>query len=97
MKKEEEYCCEDLPWYMSCQGFSECLSWAEEDLVRWLQLSKKGPEWISAADGDNSVRQALGDVYHFLVIEDRNVRSGKESMFDEPPCYFHVEVIFKYF
>lgn len=42
MKKEEEYCCEDLPWYMSCQGFSECLSWAGDGLlVCWLQIREE--------------------------------------------------------
>ena len=36
------------------------------------------------SDWDNNVDQAFGDVHHFLLIEDKDVRSGDESMFDDP-------------
>lgn len=76
MKKEEECCCEDLPWYMSCQGISECLTWGEEGPVCW------GPKWVTAADCDNNVDQAFEDIYHFMLIVDKDVRSGDVLMFE---------------
>lgn len=36
---------------------------------------------------DNNVDQAFRDVYRFLLIEDNDVRSGDESLFDDPSSH----------
>lgn len=73
MKKEEEYCCEDLPWYMSCQGFSDCLSLEEEVPGVASAAQETGPDCVTAADCENNVDQAGGDVHHFLLVENKDV------------------------
>lgn len=47
-------------------------------------VQEKGPKLVTAADCDNNVDRAFRDVYHFLLIKDKDVRSGSEVLFDNP-------------